>query len=82
MLLKDKVAIITGAASARGIGKAMARVFAEQGARVAILDLSAEAAVGAARDIGSEHLGLACDVTKKPDCEAAAKAVLERVGRK
>lgn len=81
MLLRDKVAIITGAASARGIGKAMAGVFAEQGARVAILDLNAEAAVAAARDIGSGHLGLACDVTKKPDCEAAAKAVLERFGQ-
>src|SRR5436305_8864192 len=63
VLLGNKVAIITGAASARGIGKAMAGVFAEQGARVAILDLNAEAAADAARDIGSDHLGLACDVT-------------------
>ena len=44
MLLKDKVAIVTGAASERGIGKATARLFAEHGARIAILDLNAEAA--------------------------------------
>ena len=81
MLLKNRVAIITGAASPRGIGKAMAQVFAEHGARVAILDLNAEAAVAAAKDIGPDHLGLACDVTNKSDCERAAQAVLERFGQ-
>lgn len=81
MLLKDKVAVITGAASARGIGKAMARIFAEQGAKVAILDLSGDSASAAAKDIGAGHFGVACDVTKKPDCEQAAKAVLEKFGQ-
>ena len=81
MLLKDKVAIITGAASKRGIGKATARLFAEHGARVAILDLSADAAAEAAADIGSGHVGIACNVTDKADCERAAKAVLDRYGR-
>ena len=81
MLLKDKVAIIPGAASKRGIGKATARLFAEHGARVAILDLSADAAAEAAADIGSGHVGIACNVTDKADCERAAKAVLDRYGR-
>jgi len=80
MLLKDKVAVITGAASQRGIGKATARLFAEHGAKVAILDLSAEAAAAAAADLGAAHIGLACDVTRKEDCERAAKAVIERLG--
>ena len=44
MLLKDKTALITGAASPRGLGKATAKLFAEHGARVAILDLDASAA--------------------------------------
>ena len=46
MLLSDKVCIITGAASARGIGRGTARLFAQQGARVVILDLDE----GQARD--------------------------------
>ena len=40
MLLSDKICIITGAASPRGIGRATARLFAAQGARVVILDLA------------------------------------------
>ncbi len=81
MLLKDKIAIVTGAASKRGIGKATAKLFAEHGATVVILDLSAEAAAAAAADIGPQHVGLACNVTSKGDCERAAKAVVERFGR-
>lgn len=81
MLLKDKVAVITGAASLRGIGKAVARTFAAQGARVAILDLDAKSAEAAAADIGPEHMGLSCDVTNKSDCERAAQQILEKFGQ-
>ena len=49
MLLKDRIAIVTGAASRRGIGKAAARRFVEEGARVAIFDLDAAAAAGRRR---------------------------------
>lgn len=79
MLLQDRVAIITGAASERGIGKATARLFAEHQAKIAILDISG--AQSAARDIGEEHLGLNCDVTNKADCHNAVAKVLERFGR-
>lgn len=48
MLLKDKVAIITGAASARGLGFATAKLFAENGAKVVIIDLNGEASEAAA----------------------------------
>ena len=49
MLLTDKTAVISGAASARGIGRATATLFAEQGARIAILDLDAAGAEQAAK---------------------------------
>ncbi|QGY05398.1 SDR family oxidoreductase [Methylobacterium mesophilicum SR1.6/6] len=81
MLLKDKVCVITGAASARGIGKATARVFAAQGGRVVILDLEAGQAEAAAREIGPGHLGLACDVTDRKACQAAADEVVAQTGR-
>lgn len=81
MLLENKVIIITGAASPRGIGKATAKALAEQGARIVILDLRDEEAKRAAADLGDAHLGLACDVTDKLACESAAKATLERYGR-
>ena len=62
MLLKDKVAIITGAASARGLGFATAKLFAENGASVVILDLNGEASKAAAAALGEGHLGLAANV--------------------
>lgn len=81
MLLENKVVIVTGAASPRGIGKATARVLAAQGARVVILDLQLADAEAAARDLGLEHLGLACNVTSKADCDAAIATTLARFGR-
>lgn len=81
MLLEEQVVIITGAASARGIGKATAKVMAAQGARIAILDLNQADAEAAARDLGEGHIGLACDVTDKDACIAAANAVVAKYGR-
>ncbi|PZX26179.1 Uncharacterized short-chain type dehydrogenase/reductase y4mP [Cupriavidus phytorum] len=81
MLVENNVVIITGAASARGIGKATARAFASQGATVVILDLRLEDAQAAAGELGDQHLGLACDVTDKAACERAAQAVLQHYGR-
>jgi NAD(P)-dependent dehydrogenase (short-subunit alcohol dehydrogenase family) len=80
-LLKDRFAIVTGAASARGLGKATARLFAEHGAIVAVLDLDLDAAGAAAADLGPAHIGLACDVTDKAACAAAVATLLDRWGR-
>lgn len=80
MLLKGKTAVISGAASKRGIGLATARLFAEHGARVAILDIDGAAAASAAASIGSGHLGLDCDVTSLGSCRQAVAATLDRLG--
>jgi NAD(P)-dependent dehydrogenase (short-subunit alcohol dehydrogenase family) len=81
MLLENKVIMVTGAASPRGIGKATAKALAAQGAHVVVIDLRKEDAEAAAADLGKEHLGLACNVTDKAACVSAARATLERYGR-
>ena len=69
------------AASARGLGKATAKLMAEHGAQVVILDLDKDAANAAARDIARSGYGLACDVTDLGACRQAAETVLEYSGR-
>ena len=80
-LLQDKYAVVTGAASERGLGRATARIFAEHGAVVAILDLDAEGARKAAAELGQNHQGLACNVTDKNACEAAVSELTKHWGR-
>lgn len=80
MLLKDKVCVITGAASERGLGKAAARMMAEHGAFIVIADLDAGAAAAAAADITKSGFGIACDVTDPAACRHAAEEILERAG--
>ena len=81
MLLAGKTAAISGAASARGIGLATARLFAEHGARVAILDLDEAGARRAAQELGEGHIGVACDVTDLEGCKRAARQVLDAFGQ-
>jgi 3-hydroxybutyrate dehydrogenase len=81
MRLKDKVAIITGAAS--GIGKDIAIVFAREGAKVAIADLNQKAADATAREIdpgGKRVIGVAMDVTDEQQVEAGTTRVIEAFG--
>ena len=79
--LEGQVAIVTGAASPRGIGWATAKRFADEGARVVVLDLDAGAAERAAMLLGPGHLGLACDVRDEAVCQAAVGQVQGRFGR-
>jgi NAD(P)-dependent dehydrogenase (short-subunit alcohol dehydrogenase family) len=80
MLLEGRTAVISGAASRRGIGLATAKLFAAHGARVAILDIDAAAAAAAAAELGAGHVGIGCDVADKASCDAAAAAVLAAFG--
>ena len=81
MLLSNKVCVITGAASRRGIGRATARLFALHGGRAIILDLDGAQAAEAAAELGEAHRGFACDVTDRDACFAAASRVVEEFGR-
>lgn len=81
MLLKDKVAVITGGAGLNGLGFATARMMAAQGAKVVILDLEQANPLAAAAQLGAEHLGLVANVIDKASCEAAAAQIKAKYGR-
>lgn len=79
MRLKDKIAIITGAA--QGIGKETAKLFHGEGAKLALCDLDQTTLEATAKEIGNETLSVLCNVTKKTDCENVVKKTLETFGR-
>lgn len=76
--LEGKTAVITGAS--RGIGEATARLFAEQGARVALLARGREDIERIAGEIGENALAVACDVASHADLGAAIGRVREHFG--
>jgi 3-hydroxybutyrate dehydrogenase len=81
MKLKDKVCIVTGAAS--GIGKEIALTYAREGARVAIADLNRAAAEATAAQLESQgHAAMAvvADVTDEAQVNAAVAAVVAKWG--
>jgi NAD(P)-dependent dehydrogenase (short-subunit alcohol dehydrogenase family) len=82
MRLKDKVAIITGAASGMGHGEAIR--FAEEGAKVVVADLNLEGAQAVADEIkaaGGEAIAVAVNVMKVEDIESCVKAAEEAFGQ-
>ena len=81
MLLADKVALVTGGAGLNGLGFATAKMLAEQGARVVILDLERADPAGAAARLGPQHVGLVVDVTDKASCVQATETALAQCGR-
>ncbi len=81
MRLKDKIAVVTGAAS--GIGKEIATAYVREGARVAIADLNlkgAQAAASAIDKTGARTMAVAMDVTQEDQVEAGMTEVIEAYG--
>jgi 3-oxoacyl-[acyl-carrier protein] reductase len=77
--LKDKVAIVTGAAS--GFGAETARMYVAEGAKVAIGDINEDGAKAVAASLGEAAIALKCDVSNRADIDRLVKATLERFGR-
>jgi len=76
MNLEDRNVVITGGAS--GIGKAVARRFADEGAKVVIADLSAENSKAIADEMGG--IGIQCDVTSERDIKILVSEVEQAIG--
>lgn len=78
--LAEKVALITGGGG--GIGQATAELFAAEGARVAVVDVDADAAAEVAGEIGTEQ-ALACGAAldEEPEAERAVGETVRRFGR-
>ena len=82
MLMQDKVAIVTGAAS--GIGRGIALAFAREGAKVAIADMNlegAEAVAKSIRDDGGQAIGVAMNVTSEEEVNSGVEKTVNEFGR-
>jgi NAD(P)-dependent dehydrogenase (short-subunit alcohol dehydrogenase family) len=82
MILKDKVIIITGAGP--GMGQAMCYGAAAEGAKVVVTARSVDAINKIADEItasGGEAIAVRCDVASMDDCQAVAKAAVDKWGR-
>jgi 3-oxoacyl-[acyl-carrier protein] reductase len=79
MRLKDKVALVTGAAS--GFGAGIARLFANEGARVALVDMDEAGARKLAEEIGKSALAIKCDVSSASDVRNAVDQTRTQFGR-
>lgn len=76
--VKDKVVLVTGAGG--GFGEGIARLFAAEGAKVAVLDIRKEAAERVAAEIGPTALAVVADVGSRSAVDGAVKAVVDRYG--
>ncbi|MCH2292469.1 MAG: SDR family oxidoreductase [SAR324 cluster bacterium] len=79
MRLKDKTAIVTGAGS--GFGKGIAMRFANEGARVGVIDINAEAAREVASQIGNSAFAMEADVSIDGDVSRMVQEALDRWGQ-
>jgi 3-hydroxybutyrate dehydrogenase len=81
MRLENKVAIVTGAAS--GIGKQIATLFAQEGARIAIADLNQKGADAVADELGGSKraIGIAVDVTNEAEVDSCVAKTVAAFGQ-
>ena len=88
MLLENKVCMIVGAASLRGIGYATARLFAQHGARIAVVDIAMDEATtdeirsSISQSTGGDPqvIGIRCDIQSAADCARTVRETIETLG--
>ncbi len=82
MRLKDKVAIVTG--GSQGIGEAVSRAYAREGAKVAVVNYRnpelGEKVAGEIAEAGGTAVAIRCDVSKKSEVEALVRQVTDEYG--
>jgi NAD(P)-dependent dehydrogenase (short-subunit alcohol dehydrogenase family) len=78
MLLQDQVIFLTGGST--GIGLDCAKAYAAEGAKVALVARNGDLSTQAAAELGPDHLGFACDVSKDSEVKSAIARVLSHYG--
>lgn len=82
---EGKVALVTGTASPRGLGRAIVNRIAEEGCSIVLVDLKQEAVDIAAKEVadayGVKTIGVACNVTKLEDCDNAIAKTKDTFGK-
>jgi NAD(P)-dependent dehydrogenase (short-subunit alcohol dehydrogenase family) len=82
VLLKDRVALITGGAS--GMGKAMSLMFAREGCDVVVNDLHLETALQAADEVktlGQQSLAIKADISRSAEVDAMVARTIKKFGK-
>ena len=78
-LLQDKVVFLTGGST--GIGLDCAKTYAAEGANVVLVARGKDAVEQAAAELGAQHLGMACDVSRGDEVKSAIEKTLARYGK-
>jgi NAD(P)-dependent dehydrogenase (short-subunit alcohol dehydrogenase family) len=79
LMLKDKIIFLTGGSC--GIGRDCAKAYAAEGAKVVVVARDKDGVEKVATELGTDHLGIVCDVTRDSEVKAAIKKTLSRYGK-
>jgi meso-butanediol dehydrogenase/(S,S)-butanediol dehydrogenase/diacetyl reductase len=79
LLLKDKIIVLTGGSC--GIGRYCAKAYAAEGAKVVVVARDKNGVEETLTELGTDHLGIVCDVTRDGEVKAAIEKVLSHYGK-